>query len=57
MLRSARTPAEVKPVCTLEQVQKAQAMTQEILLEQVVGDYILDLGSCHAETPKPMGSS
>lgn len=43
VLRSARTPAEVKPVCTLEQVQKAQALTQEILLEQVVGDYILDL--------------
>jgi MoxR-like ATPase len=43
VLRSARPAATIQPVCTLAKVQEAQALVRQVLLEQVVGDYILDL--------------
>ena len=43
VLRSARPFATVAPVCTLAQVQEAQELVNRIVIEQVVGDYILDL--------------
>jgi MoxR-like ATPase len=43
VLRSAKPVANVAPVCTLAQVQEAQELVRGILIEQVVGDYILDV--------------
>jgi len=43
VLRSAGPPAKLSPVCSLKQVEEAQSLVQHIVIEQVVGDYILDL--------------
>jgi MoxR-like ATPase len=43
VLRSAGAPAKLSPVCSLKQVAEAQSLVQHIVIEQVVGDYILDL--------------
>ena len=43
VLRSARPAATIQPVCTLAKVQEAQGLVRQVVLEQVVGDYILDL--------------
>jgi MoxR-like ATPase len=43
VLRSAGTPAEISPVCSLATVEQARILVQHIVIEQVVGDYILDL--------------
>jgi len=43
VLRSAQPTPVIEPVCSLEQVEKARSILQEILIENVVGDYILDL--------------
>jgi MoxR-like ATPase len=43
VLRSAGPPAKLSPVCSLKQVEEAQSLVQHIVIEEVVGDYILDL--------------
>ena len=43
VIRSAGAPAALSPVCSLQHVEQAQGLVQQIVIEQVVGDYILDL--------------
>jgi MoxR-like ATPase len=43
VIRSAKAPVTVSPVCSLKHVEEAQALVHQIVIEQVVGDYILDL--------------
>jgi MoxR-like ATPase len=43
VIRSAVAAPTLSPVCSLKQVAEAQSLVQHIVIEQVVGDYILDL--------------
>jgi MoxR-like ATPase len=43
VIRSAAAAPTLSPVCSLKQVAEAQSLVQHIVIEQVVGDYILDL--------------
>ena len=43
VLRSAGTASSIAPVCSLAKVEESRQLVQHIVIEQVVGDYILDL--------------